>query len=101
MSLFEDTYQTIKAPITGIFKDKGSKFIAYGFPFEDEQSLKDLLTEVKNEHPKARHHCYAYRLGMDRTVYRVNDDGEPAGSAGRPILNTLLDRKSTRLNSSH
>lgn len=97
MSLFEDTYRTINAPITGIFKDKGSKFIAYGFPFEDEQDLKDLLTEVKNEHPKARHHCYAYRLGMDRTVYRVNDDGEPAGSAGRLILNTLLSNDLTNI----
>jgi len=95
MSLFEDTYKTIDEPSEGLFRDKGSKFIAYSYPFTDENSLKDILSAVKSNHPKARHHCYAYRLSMDRSVFRVNDDGEPAGSAGRPILNTLLSNDLT------
>lgn len=97
MSLFEDTYKTIDQPSEGLFRDKGSKFIAYALPFTDENTLKDVLGEVKSLHPKARHHCYAYRLGMDRSVFRVNDDGEPAGSAGRPILNTLLSNDLTNI----
>ncbi|WP_343319920.1 IMPACT family protein [Sphingobacterium multivorum] len=90
MSLFEDTYRTIAAKYEGIFRDKGSKFIAYAFPFKSEDQLKDLILEVKAIHPKARHHCWAYRLTPDRAVFRVNDDGEPSGTAGRPILNVLL-----------
>lgn len=95
MSLFDDTYKTIKTPSEGTFRDKGSKFIAYAYPFRDENELKDILASVKSEHPKARHWCYAYRLSPDRTVFRVNDDGEPSGSAGRPILNTLLSNELT------
>lgn len=95
MSLFDDIYKTISKPSEGTFRDKGSKFIAYAYPFRDENELKDLLASVKSEHPKARHWCYAYRLSPDRTVFRVNDDGEPSGSAGRPILNTLLSNDLT------
>ncbi len=90
MSLFEDTYKTIASPSEGMFKDKGSKFIAYAYPLRDEDKVKELVAELKSEHPKARHHCWAYRLTPDRSVYRFNDDGEPSGTAGRPILNTLL-----------
>lgn len=97
MSLFEDQYQTINAPSEGTFRDKGSRFIAYSYPFTDENTLKDILSDVKSSHPKARHHCYAYRLGMDRSVFRINDDNEPAGSAGRPILNTLLSNDLTNI----
>lgn len=97
MSLFDDTYKTITTTSEGTFRDKGSKFIAYAYPFEDENDLKDLLDAVKSEHPKARHWCYAYRLTPDRSVFRVNDDGEPSGSAGRPILNTLLSNDLTNI----
>lgn len=90
MSLFDDTYRTLLKPAEGVFRDRGSKFIGYAYPMTDENSLKDILAEVKALHPKARHHCWAYRLTTDRTVFRINDDGEPSGSAGRPILNTLL-----------
>lgn len=90
MSLFEDTYQTIARATEGIFRDKGSKFIAYAFPFQAESELKARIADVKALHPKARHHCYAYRLTVDPAVFRVNDDGEPSGTAGRPILNALL-----------
>lgn len=97
MNLFEDTYKTLARASEGLFRDKGSKFIAYAYPFDDENSLKALLDEVRALHPKARHHCYAYRLGLDRSVFRVNDDGEPAGSAGRPILNVLLSNELTNV----
>ena len=97
MSLFEDTYQTIEFPAEGIFRDKGSKFIAYAYPFKDEANLKDVIADLKSQHPKARHHCYAYRLSPDRSVFRVNDDGEPSGTAGRPILNVLLSMDVTNI----
>ncbi|OYD43202.1 IMPACT family protein [Sphingobacterium cellulitidis] len=97
MSLFEDTYQTIEFPAEGIFRDKGSKFIAYAYPFKDEANLKDIIADLKSQHPKARHHCYAYRLSPDRSVFRVNDDGEPSGTAGRPILNVLLSMDVTNI----
>lgn len=90
MSLFEDTYRTIAAPAEGLFRDKGSKFIAYAYPFRQEEKLKELVAVLKGRHPKARHHCWAYRLTADRSLYRINDDGEPSGTAGRPILNVLL-----------
>lgn len=97
MNLFEDSYKTIEKGSQGIFRDKGSKFIAYALPFNDELELKDVLAEIKSQHPKARHWCYAYRLTPDRSVFRVNDDGEPSGSAGRPILNTLLSSELTNI----
>lgn len=95
MTLFEDTYYTVEEPCQGLFRDKGSKFIAYAYPFEGEHRLKDIVAELKALHPKARHHCWAYRLSPDRSVFRVNDDGEPSGTAGRPILNVLLSKELT------
>lgn len=97
MSLFEDTYFTIEERSEGLFKDKGSKFIAYAYPFKNEENLKGIIAEQKALHPKARHHCWAYRLTPDRAVFRVNDDGEPSGTAGRPILNILLSRNVTNV----
>lgn len=97
MNLFEDTYKTIESPSEGQFKDKGSKFIAYAYPFRDADDLKQLIGEVKTLHPKARHHCWAYRLTTDRSIYRLNDDGEPSGTAGRPILNMLLSNDLTNV----
>ncbi len=97
MSLFEDIYKTINEPSEGIFRDKGSKFIAYAYPFKDENKVKEIIAELKSMHPKARHHCWAYRLTPDRTVFRVNDDGEPSGTAGRPILNVLLSMDVTNI----
>ncbi|MCY4779523.1 YigZ family protein [Sphingobacterium sp. UT-1RO-CII-1] len=97
MSLFEDTFLTIEKPSEGLFRDKGSKFIAYAYPFKDESYLKDQIADLKALHPKARHYCWAYRLTPDRTIFRVNDDGEPSGTAGRPILNVLLSRDITNV----
>ena len=97
MSLIDDTYKTISTPSEGLFKDRGSKFIAYAYPLRDEAEVKEMLAAVKAEHPKARHHCWAYRLTPDRSVFRINDDGEPSGTAGRPILNTLLSADVTNV----
>jgi uncharacterized YigZ family protein len=95
--LFEDTYFTIQNPAEGTFRDRGSKFIAFAYPINSEADIKEILTRLKTEHPKANHHCWAMRLGMDRSVFRINDDGEPSGTAGRPILNTLLSRNLTNI----
>jgi uncharacterized YigZ family protein len=95
--LFDDTYRTIEKPVEGIFRDRGSKFLAFACPINNENELKNILLPLKNEHPKANHHCWAMRLGIDRSVFRINDDGEPSGTAGRPILNTLLSRDLTNL----
>ncbi len=92
-----DQYKTIKSPSEGLFKDKGSKFLAFVYPFEDENELKKYIEPLRKEHFKAVHFCYAYRLGLDKTNFRVNDDGEPSGSAGRPILNVLLSKEITNI----
>jgi len=84
-----DTYQTLAAPSFGEFKDRGSKFLAYAFPVLSTEDFTDCLNQVKKEHPKARHFCYAYRLGRDLNNFRANDDGEPSGTAGRPILGQI------------
>ena len=95
--LFDDTYLTIEKPSEAIFRDRGSKFLAFAYPINSEADIKTILTTLKTEHPKANHHCWAMRLGIDRSVFRVNDDGEPSGTAGRPILNTLLSRNITNV----
>lgn len=87
--LFTDTYLTIEKKSEGIFKDRGSKFIAYIYPVKQEQDVKLFLSELKKEHHGARHHCYAYRLGADKLNYRTNDDGEPSGTAGKPIFGQI------------
>lgn len=84
-----DTYRTIESETTAIFKDKGSKFIAYAYPISGEDDVKELVQSLKKEHFNARHHCYAWRLGAQGQRYRANDDGEPSGTAGRPILGQL------------
>ncbi|MFT7481499.1 MAG: putative YigZ family protein [Oceanospirillaceae bacterium] len=84
-----DAYQTIAKPTEGEFRDRGSKFIAYAYEVNTEEEVKERLAEVKSIHPKARHHCYGYQLGLEDNRYRANDDGEPNGSAGLPILNTI------------
>lgn len=95
--LFDDTYRTIEKPTESIFRDRGSKFLGYAYPINSENDIKAIVARLKTEHPKANHHCWAMRLSIDRSVFRVNDDGEPAGTAGRPILNTLLSRDLTNI----
>ena len=81
-----DHYFTINKNAVAEFKDRGSKFIAYAFHIKTPDDFKQRLKELKKEHPKAVHHCFAYRLGLDGNNFRVNDDGEPSGTAGKPIL---------------
>lgn len=95
--LFDDTYRTIEKPVEAIFRDRGSKFLAFAFPVSNENELKANLAKLKSEHPKANHHCWAMRLTPDRSVFRLNDDGEPSGTAGRPILNVLLSKDVTNI----
>lgn len=95
--LFDDTYQSIAEPAEGFFKEKGSKFLAYAYPIDNDEQAKSHLNDLYELHPKAVHHCYAYRLGADRMSYRMSDDGEPSGTAGRPILNTLYSRNITNV----
>lgn len=87
-----DHFFTIEKPSQAEFKDRGSKFIAYAFPVSDAGAFKKRLQELKKEHPKAVHHCFAYRVGTDGNNFRVSDDGEPAGTAGKPILGQLDSR---------
>ncbi len=82
-------YTTIAAATTGDFRDRGSKFLAYAYPVATAAAVKEKLQLLKKEHPKAVHHCYAYRFGSDGNQYRANDDGEPSGSAGKPILGQI------------
>lgn len=86
----EDKYLTINAPSEGLYKEKGSKFIAFAIPVSNVEQIKEILEEKRKEHHDARHVCYAYILGVDKADYRSNDDGEPSGTAGRPILGSLL-----------
>ncbi len=85
----KDQYHTIATPTEGLYREKGSKFIAYAHPVNSAEDIKACLEEIRKEHPKSRHLCYAYRLGLDKNNYRANDDGEPSGSAGRPILGQI------------
>ena len=84
-----DSYKSIAAPSEGLFKDNGSRFIALAFPVETEAQVKEIVASLRKEYHDARHHCYAYRLGYKGDVFRSSDDGEPSGSAGRPILGQI------------
>lgn len=90
-----DFYYTVGSSGSTEFKDRGSKFIAYVFPVKSTAEFKECLDSIKKEHPKATHHCFAYRLGLDGNTFRVSDDGEPSGTAGRPILGQIDSRQLT------
>lgn len=92
------SYNTIKQPVVEtILKEKGSKFLGYAYPVKNEEEIKQALESIKTDHPKATHHCYAYRLGLEGEDYRANDDGEPSGSAGLPIYNQILSSDLTNI----
>ena len=93
--MFEDTYKTIAGPSEGIYREKGSKFIALAFPVETEAEVKEKLAEIQKQYFDARHHCYSYILGPNKDAYRLNDNGEPSGTAGRPIHGQLLSKDLT------
>lgn len=83
------TYKTIACKSEGLYKEKGSKFIAYAFPVSSEKEIKEIVATLKKEFHDARHHCFAFRLGADMNFFRSNDDGEPSGTAGKPILGQI------------
>ncbi|MFT2010086.1 IMPACT family protein [Pontibacter sp. 13R65] len=85
----EDTYRTLAAPAEGLYKEKGSKFISLAYPVYSEEEIKEIYAGLKKQYYDARHHCYAYSLGADKSRYRANDDGEPNHSAGDPILGQI------------
>ena len=93
--MFDDTYKEVKSHTTGIYKEKGSKFIAYSCPVYSEQEVKERLEKVKKLEHSARHHCYAYVLHADKSAWRTNDDGEPSSTAGKPILGQILSNDLT------
>lgn len=90
-------YKTIDKPGVAEYKDRGSKFIAHAYPICDADDFKKYLRQLKKEHPKAAHHCFAYRIGTDGNVFRVSDDGEPSGTAGHPILGQIDSREVTNI----
>ncbi len=97
MKDINDLYKTIEKPSEGIYKEKGSKFLAYAFPVFSEEEIKEHIHRLREEYYNARHHCFAWQLGTDGTQYRANDDGEPSGTAGKPILGQLNSHELTNI----
>ena len=95
MSQAKDSYLTISEPAEAIYKERSSKFLTYAYPVESEEEIKELLDALRKQYYDATHHCYAYRLGPQGEQFRANDDGEPSGTAGKPILGQLLSAKVT------
>jgi uncharacterized YigZ family protein len=92
-----DTYQTIVQPSEGLYKEKGSRFISMAFPVQNEEIIKEIISAIRKEHFSARHCCYAWCLGANQEGYRLNDDGEPSGTAGRPIFGQIQSHKLTNI----
>ena len=92
-----DIYKTIEKPCKGVYKEKGSKFISYAYPVYNEEEIKEHVKELKEEYYDARHHCFAWQLGTDGLRYRANDDGEPSGTAGKPIYGQLRSMELTNI----
>lgn len=88
--MFDDTYRTLAAPAEGLYKEKGSKFLAFAYPVRTTDEVKAHLDDLRKQYFDARHHCYAYILGANKDAWRANDDGEPSGTGGRPIHGQLL-----------
>lgn len=95
--LFTDTYKTISDESKGLFKDRGSRFIGIAVPVRNQEEIKEKLEELRKEYHDARHHCYSYVLTPDRQVWRANDDGEPSGTAGKPILGQINSNELTNI----
>ncbi len=93
----EDSYRTIVAPAEAVLRERGSRFLAYAYPVEEEDEIKRLLDALRKRHYDATHHCYAWRIGPKGALFRANDDGEPSGTAGKPILGQMLSKEVTDL----
>lgn len=91
----KEFYYTIETAVIAEFKDRGSRFVAYAYPIQTAEEAKQYIKQLKKEHLKAAHHCFAYRIGFDETIFRVSDDGEPSGTAGRPILGQIDSKQLT------
>lgn len=89
LSMNPDNYLTLKKHSRGIYRDRGSRFIGLAWPVDSVEPIREIVDSVRKEYHDARHHCYAYMIGADRLTWRVNDDGEPSGSAGKPILGQI------------
>ena len=95
--MFEDSYKVVTTPGEGLYKEKGSKFFAEAFPVHSEAEVKAKVAEIKKKYFDAKHHCYAFIIGPDKSCYRSSDDGEPSGTAGKPILNQILSKDLTNV----
>src|SRR5688500_4829386 len=92
-----NTYHTIEKACVAEYKDRGSRFVAFAYPIQTAEQFKKQLKILKEDHPKAAHHCFAYRIGTDGTNFRSSDDGEPTGSAGKPILGQIDSKSLTNI----
>ncbi|MFH0867165.1 MAG: YigZ family protein [Bacteroidota bacterium] len=95
--MFDDSYQTIEKYAEGTFRDRGSKFIGRAYPVSSEEDAKKILSEIRKKYHDASHHCYAYRIGFDKSIFRTYDDGEPSGTAGRPIFGQIQSKDLTNI----
>ena len=92
-----DTFKTIKAKAEGTYTEKRSKFLAFAFPVESVDEVKSIVAEIQKKYYDARHACYAYMIGAEREVFRANDNGEPSGTAGKPILGQINSYELTNI----
>ena len=97
MDIINDTYLTVSASSQGLFKDRNSRFISFAFQVDSEEEVKNILKSLRKKYYDATHHCYAYAIGINREASRQNDDGEPSGTAGKPIYGQILSRKLTNI----
>lgn len=95
--MIKDEYVTIGETSEGEYKDRGSKFLAYAFPLDSDVELNEILSTLRSQHIKAVHFCYAYTIGTEGLIFRINDDGEPSGSAGKPIYGQILSHGLTNV----
>lgn len=92
-----DTYITIKAPAEGLYKEKGSRFVSLAVPVSNQEEIKPIIDKIRKDRHEARHHCFAYMIGHERLIWRVSDDGEPSGTAGKPILGQINSHDLTNI----
>jgi uncharacterized YigZ family protein len=95
--IFEDTYKTIRSVSKGIYREKGSRFLAFAIPVSSQDDIKPILENYRKEYHDARHHCFSYMIGYDKSIWRSNDDGEPSGTAGKPIMGQINSNDLTNL----
>src|SRR5512133_2340580 len=95
--MMEDNFKTLEKPAEGMFRDRNSRFLAFGYPVENLEQVNSILLAVRKKYHDARHHCYAFVLGYNKEVYRMNDDGEPSGTAGKPIYNQITANDLTNI----